>query len=78
MTAEERYELLQTLCALLPDRDASAILAMSADDPIAYIQAYAACNRAGVRIDRALRRRILAALDAQMDEDERQLRSSLN
>jgi hypothetical protein len=78
MTAKERYDLLSALCALLPEHDASSILAMSPDDPITYVEAYTACTRAGVSIDRALRRQILAALDAQMDEDERQLRSTLN
>jgi hypothetical protein len=78
MTAKERHDLLQALCELLPESDASTILAMSPDDPITYVEAYTACTRAGVRIDRVLRRRILAALDAQMDEDDRKVRSGLN
>lgn len=77
MTANERIDLLHALCDLLPEPEASVIRAMSPDDPITYVEAYTACTRAGVRIDRVLRRRILMALDAQMDEDDRRV-SSLN
>jgi hypothetical protein len=70
MNANERLDLLHTLCDLLPEPEASMVRSMSPEDPITYVEAYTACTRAGVNLDRALRRRILVALDAQIGEGD--------
>lgn len=76
MDENERVALLEALCALLPEHDATLLRSMSADDPITYVEAYSAFQHAGVKLSRSLRLKLLAALDAQIDASERRLHPS--
>jgi hypothetical protein len=70
MDAHARGALLQQLCDLLPEHDATLIRAMSPDDPITYVEAYTTFRRTGVELPRPLRRQLLRALDSQIDAEE--------
>jgi hypothetical protein len=49
-------ELLNELCALLPEPDAETIRRMPTDDLVTYLDAYAAARRAAVELPRDVRR----------------------
>ena len=69
MTTRSRVELLQAVCALLPEPDALLVRLMPDDDPMTYVEAYAAARRARVPMSTELRKAFVACLVAQIEDD---------
>jgi hypothetical protein len=69
MAAPLRVDLLDALCALLPERDADQIRKMPVDQTLTYVEAYAAARRCGVDLPRDLRREFVNALLENIEED---------
>lgn len=69
MTTHSRVDLLHAVCALLPESDAILVRHMPDDDPMTYVEAYAAARRARVHMSTELRKAFVACLVEQIEDD---------